>query len=487
MRARQSGRAPGLPAAPRSPGKRSPGEVFAVLDPATGEVFGEAVDQRPDELDGVVRGAGEAWRHWRADPDARTAALFAAADAVEAAAADLAPLLTREQGKPLAESHHEVARTAARLRFFAESAPQSLQPQPIEDGRPVRSEIHWRSLGPVAAIVPWNFPLQLASAKFAPALAAGNTVVLKPSPHTPLATRLLGSVLSAVLPEGVLTIVTGREPLGARLAAHPGIRHVTFTGSVPTGRAVARGAADSLAHVTLELGGNDAAVLLDDVEVQKVADRLFWSAFRNCGQVCMAVKRVYAPARLYSDVVEALAQRAKATVVGAGLDPGTQLGPVNNATQLARVEDCTSRALADGARAAAGGHRLDRPGYFFAPTVLADVPADSPVVTEEQFGPVLPVLPYRDLDEALDAANDTGFGLGGSVWGTDLDRAEEAAGRLECGTAWINHHAELSLAQPFAGTKDSGVGVAGGPWGLHGNLRPFVVHRPREERPEGGR
>ncbi|MFD7827112.1 aldehyde dehydrogenase family protein, partial [Kitasatospora sp. NPDC059803] len=431
----------------------------------------------PDPRPAVVGRAHEAWRGWRADPAARTAALRAAADAVEAAGADLAPLLTREQGKPLAESAAEVARTAARLRYFADLAPA---PQPIADGRPVRSEIRWRPLGPVAAIVPWNFPLQLAAAKFAPALAAGNTMVLKPSPFTPLATRLLGSVLATALPEGVLTIVTGREPLGARLASHPGIRHVTFTGSVPTGRAVAAGAAASLARVTLELGGNDAAVLLDDVDVDRIADRLFWAAFRNCGQVCMAVKRVYAPARLHSQVVEALAERAKSVVVGAGLDPGTRLGPVNNAPLLARVERYTARALAGGARAVAGGHRLDRPGYFFAPTILADVPADSPVVTEEQFGPVLPVLPYRSVDEAVEAANDTGFGLGGSVWGTDLDRAEAVADRLECGTAWINHHAELSLAQPFAGIKESGVGVAGGPWGLYGNLRPFVVHRPEE-------
>ncbi|MFF3004212.1 aldehyde dehydrogenase family protein [Kitasatospora sp. NPDC057940] len=453
------------------------GGRFAVVDPATGEAFAESPDQQPDVLDAVVGRAHEAWRGWRADPAARAAALRAAADAVEAAGADLAPLLTREQGKPLAESAAEVARTAARLRYFADLAPA---PQPIADGRPLRSEIRWRPLGPVAAIVPWNFPLQLAAAKFAPALAAGNTMVLKPSPFTPLATRLLGSVLAAALPEGVLTIVTGREPLGARLASHPGIRHVTFTGSVPTGRAVAAGAAASLARVTLELGGNDAAVLLDDVDVDRIADRLFWAAFRNCGQVCMAVKRVYAPARLHSRVVEALAERARSVVVGAGLDPLTQLGPVNNAPQLARVERYTARALAGGARAAAGGHRLDRPGYFFAPTVLADVPCDSPVVTEEQFGPVLPVLPYRSVDEAVEAANDTGFGLGGSVWGTDLDRAEAVADRLECGTAWINHHAELSLAQPFAGIKDSGVGVAGGPWGLYGNLRPFVVHRPEE-------
>ncbi|EHM29707.1 MULTISPECIES: aldehyde dehydrogenase family protein [Streptomyces] len=463
----------------RRPGPVPRGEHFAVVDPATGEAFDEAPDQQAKELDAVVGRAHEAWPGWRADPAARTAALLASADAVEAAGADLAPLLTREQGKPLAESYAEIARTAARLRYFAASVPE---PRTITDGRAVHSEVRWRSLGPVAAIVPWNFPLQLASAKFAPALAAGNPVVLKPSPFTPLATRLLGSVLSAALPEGVLTIVTGREPLGACLASHPGIRHVTFTGSVTAGRAVAAGAASGLARVTLELGGNDAAVLLDDVDVERIADRLFWAAFRNCGQVCMAVKRVYAPARLHSRVVEALAERAKSVVVGAGVDRATELGPLNNAAQLARVERYTATALADGARAAAGGHRLDRPGYFYAPTVLTDVRPASPVVTEEQFGPVLPVLPYGNLDEAVEAANATRFGLGGSVWGTDLDRAAAVAGRLECGTAWINHHAELSLAQPFAGIKESGVGVAGGPWGLYGNLRPFVVHRPREAR-----
>ncbi|MGW0563187.1 aldehyde dehydrogenase family protein [Streptomyces sp. NPDC003016] len=459
----------------RVPGRRA--ARFPVVDPATGEAFDEAPDQQPDALDAVVDRSRRAWHGWRADPAARITALRLAADAVETAGDDLARLLTREQGKPLAESYAEVARTAARLRYFADLAPRTRR---IVDGRPMRSEIRWRPLGPVAAIVPWNFPLQLAAAKFAPALAAGNTVVLKPSPFTPLATRLLGSVLATVLPEDVLTVVTGREPLGARLASHPGIRHVTFTGSVSTGRAVAEAAAVSLARVTLELGGNDAAVLLDDVDVDRIAERLFWTAFRNCGQVCMAVKRVYAPARLHAEVVEALAHRAKTVVVGSGLDPDTQLGPVNNAPQLARIEQATQQALVAGSRAAAGGHRLDGPGYFFAPTILTGVPPDDPVVTGEQFGPVLPVLPYRSLDEAVNAANGTRFGLGGSVWSTDLDRAEAVAERLECGTAWINHHAELSLAQPFAGVKDSGVGVAGGPWGLYGNLRPFVVHRPQE-------
>ncbi|MBT3164438.1 aldehyde dehydrogenase family protein, partial [Streptomyces sp. Vc74B-19] len=344
---------------PETEPERAPGPGdgrFAVVDPATGEAFDEAPDTRPDDLDAVIGRAHRAWSGWRADPVERSTALRAAADAVEQAGDDLARLLTREQGKPLSESSAEVARTAARLRYFADLTPRT---RPIDDGRPVHSEIRWRSLGPVAAIVPWNFPLQLAAAKFAPALAAGNTVVVKPSPYTPLATRMLGSLLAAVLPEDVLTVVTGHEPLGARLASHPGIRHVTFTGSVSTGREVARAAAASLARVTLELGGNDAAVLLDDADVDGIADRLFWAAFRNCGQVCMAVKRLYVPARLYADVVEALAQRAKTVAVGPGLDPATQLGPINNAAQLARVEQLTRQALADGARAAAGGHRQD--------------------------------------------------------------------------------------------------------------------------------
>ncbi|MFB6980773.1 aldehyde dehydrogenase family protein [Streptomyces scopuliridis] len=450
---------------------------FEVVNPATGEPFAKVPGCDEAELDSVVERARAAWPAWRADPAARSTALEAAAAAAEAAIAELAELLTREQGKPLAEARSEVSRLAARLRYFARLAPKS---RDVGDGRAVHSELRWQSVGPVAAIVPWNFPIQLASSKIAPALAAGNTVVLKPSPYTPLATRLLGTVLSAALPPGVLTVVTGQDPLGARLATHPGIRHVTFTGSVATGRLVARAAASQLRPVTLELGGNDAAIVLDDADLDAIGSRLFWSAFRNCGQICMAVKRVYAPARRYAEIVDALAEQARGVVVGDGLDETTQLGPVNNAQQLAVVERLVGDAVARGAKAVAGGGRIDRPGYFFAPTVLACAPPESPVVAEEQFGPVLPVLPYSDLDEAVAAANSTDYGLGGSVWGTDLDRAQAVAERLECGTAWINHHAELSLAQPFTGTKESGLGVAGGPWGLYGNLRPFVVHRPQQ-------
>lgn len=452
------------------------GGAMGVVNPATGACFTQAPSFTPAELDTIIARAGAAWPAWRSDPTARRAALAAAADAVESAEDALAELLTREQGKPLAESHAEVSRTAARLRYFSELVPETVR---LAHGmRGVDSEVHWRSLGPVAAIVPWNFPVQLASAKIAPALAAGNPVVLKPSPHTPVATLLLGSVLSSVLPAGVVTVVTGPEPLGARLVRHPGIRRVTFTGSIPTGRMVAQDSASALKRAALELGGNDAAIILDDADMDGIGDALFWSAFRNCGQVCMAVKRVYAPARRYDDAVDALAQRAKEVMVGDGMDEATRIGPVSNLPQLEKVERLVDEALADGARAA-GGRRLDGPGYFFAPTVLVDVPPDSPVVCQEQFGPVLPVLPYARLDEAVAAANSTEFGVGGSVWGTDLDRAQAVAEQLECGTAWINRHAELALDQPFTGAKNSGLGVVGGPWSLYDNLRPFVVHRPQ--------
>ncbi|MCX4094657.1 aldehyde dehydrogenase family protein [Nocardia sp. alder85J] len=451
------------------------GTVFDVVNPATGEVFAQAPQHSPADLDAAVARACTAWPAWRADAAGRRAAMIEAAAAVEHSGPELATLLTREQGKPLAESRAEIARVATRLRHFSGLTPRT---ELLRDGRAMRSELRWRSLGPVAAITPWNFPLQLASAKIAPAFAAGSTVVLKPSPYTPLATALLESVLGAVLPPGVFGVVTGREPLGSLLAGHPDIAHVTFTGSIATGRKVAVQAARGLKRVTLELGGNDAAIILDDADVAQIADALFWSAFRNCGQVCMAVKRVYAPDRLYDDVVAALAFRARRAIVGDGLAEATRIGPVNNVPQLERVELLVAASRAAGARVAAGGHRPDRPGYFFAPTILADVPGDAAVVTEEQFGPVLPVIRYSNLDTAVRAANATRFGLGGSVWGTDLDRAAAVADRLECGTVWINHHAELSLAQPFTGMKDSGVGVAGGEWGMYGNLRPMVVHRP---------
>ncbi|MBB5856251.1 aldehyde dehydrogenase family protein [Amycolatopsis umgeniensis] len=441
--------------------------MLAVEDPATGQRITNVPDAGPDDVDKAVRAAARAWPAWRTTD--RHAALASCAVVVDEAAAVLAPVLTEEQGKPLREAKAEFARAAARFRHFARLR---LEPQVVGDGR---VEVHRRPLGPVAAITPWNFPVQLAVAKLAPAFAAGNTVVLKPSPRTPLTTLHLGRMLTEVLPPGVLTVLTGQDPLGERLVAHPGIKKVDFTGSVPTGKHVAAAAAPGLKRLALELGGNDPAIVLPDTDPADIAERLFWSAFANCGQNRMAVKRVYAVGPAYDGIVEALAAFAETVVVGDGRAPGTQLGPVNNKPRYDRVIELTEEARAAGARIVTGG-RLDGPGYFFAPAILAEAHDGMRVVREEQAGPVLPIVRCSTVDEAVELANATTSGLCGSVWGADEERAAEVAMRLECGTVRVNEHMARTLDEPFAGSQWSGLG---GSWGVDEDTEPFVVHRRR--------
>ena len=451
-------------------------QTFGVINPATGEVFAQAPECTREQLDAALESAHKAQLSWKTDAAARTGALLAAADAVDAAAKELGPLLTAEQGKPVAQAIGEAKGVALWLRHFAKL---DLPREVIQDDERVFAEVVRRPVGVVAAITPWNFPLSMAAWKFAPALRAGNTVVVKPSPYTPLATLRLGEVLRDVLPPGVLNIVSGGDELGGWMTSHPLVRKISFTGSVATGKKVAAAAAPDLKRVTLELGGNDPAIVLDDVDTEKVAEKLFWSAFRNSGQVCIAVKRVYVPERLHDDLVDALAAKARAAKVDDGMAEGTDLGPINNKPQFERVSELVSDALSNGATAVAGGGPLDRPGYFFAPTVLTGVSDGTRIVDEEQFGPALPVIPYRDVDDALARANATTFGLGGSVWSADPDRAAEVAERLETGTAWVNTHAALAPHQPFGGAKWSGIGVENGSWGLLGYTEIQVVHRSK--------
>jgi len=451
-------------------------QTFGVINPATGEVFAQAPECTREQLDAALESAHKAQLSWKTDAAARAEALLAAADAVDAAASELGPLLTAEQGKPVAQAIGEAKGVALWLRHFAKL---DLPREVIQDDERVFAEVVRRPVGVVAAITPWNFPLSMAAWKFAPALRAGNTVVVKPSPYTPLATLRLGEVLRDVLPPGVLNIVSGGDELGGWMTSHPLVRKISFTGSVATGKKVAAAAAPDLKRITLELGGNDPAIVLDDVDTEEVAGKLFWSAFRNSGQVCIAVKRVYVPERLHDDLVDALAAKARAAKVGDGMAEGTDLGPINNKPQFERVSELVSDALSNGATAVAGGGPLDRPGYFFAPTVLTGVSDGTRIVDEEQFGPALPVIPYRDVDDALARANATTFGLGGSVWSADPDRAADVAERLETGTAWINTHAALAPHQPFGGAKWSGIGVENGSWGLLGYTEIQVVHRSK--------
>jgi len=450
--------------------------TFGVLNPATAEVFAEAPECSRAQLDAAMDAAAKAFPAWRADEDARRACLREVAGVLLASLEELAPLLTAEQGKPLNDANLEIFGSAMWCTYFADlEVPRQI----IQDDDEALVEVVNRPLGVVAAITPWNFPVNLAFWKIAPALLAGNTMVLKPSPFTPLSTLKAGELLRSILPPGVLNVVSGGDDLGAWMTGHPVPRKISFTGSIETGKLVAAAAAPDLKRVTLELGGNDPAIILDDADPAAVVDGIFGGAFANNGQICSAIKRVYVPERMYDEVVEALAVRAKAITVGDGTEIGTRLGPINNAPQFARVSELVADALAHGARAAAGGRAMDRPGYFFEPTVLSGVSDGVRIVDEEQFGPALPVISYRDVDDAVDRANATHFGLSGSVWGTDTDRATEVAGRLEAGTAWVNVHLALGPQFPFGGFKWSGIGVENGPWGLAEFTEIQTVHRSR--------
>lgn len=432
-------------------------ESFAVVDPARDEECGRAPRCSPQQLDDAMAAAASAAGSWGASDEERRRMLRQAAATVDEHSTELATILTIEQGKPLGDARAEVARSAQWLKYFAD----------LELAEPPRAgaegaELVRRPLGVAAAITPWNAPLMLACWKLGPALRAGNTVVLKPSPFTPLSTLRMGELLAPVLPPGVLNVVSGGDDLGAQLTAHPVPRKISFTGSVPTGKKVAMTAAADLKRVTLELGGNDPALVLDDADPAAIADALFWSAFRNCGQVCSAVKRVYVPEALHDQLVDELAQRARAVRVGPGSDDGVQLGPVNNAPQLARVEELVDDARQHGAAVVAGGSRLPGAGLFYAPTVITGVGQGTRVVDEEQFGPVVPVVAYRDVEDAVEQANATHFGLSASVWGTDGSRAAEVGMRLQAGRVGMNVHPGISPDVPFGGWKWSGIGLENG-------------------------
>jgi acyl-CoA reductase-like NAD-dependent aldehyde dehydrogenase len=440
-------------------------QSFGVINPATGAVFAQAPDCSREQLDAAMDSSQAAFRAWRSDEARRREALLKCAEALQARAQELAPILTQEQGKPLEKAMMELMGGAL---WFQYTASLEIPVEVLQDDADTRIEVRRRPHGVVGAITPWNFPVLLGIWKIAPALLAGNTVVIKPSPFTPLSTLKLGEVLRDVLPPGVLNVVSGGDGLGAWITSHPAVRKISFTGSVATGKKVAAAAAPDLKRVTLELGGNDPALVLDDVDPKDVAEKIFWSAFENCGQICSAVKRVYVPERLYEPILSELAEHARGAKVGDGLEPGIQIGPINNEPQFERVIELVEDARSHGAKVLTGGARIGDRGYFYAPTIVGDVSDGTRLVDEEQFGPALPVLSYRNIDDAVERANATHFGLSGSVWSSDYERAAEVAGRLECGTAWVNQHLAILPNAPFGGAKWSGIGVENGPWGLLG-------------------
>jgi len=446
-----------------------------VLNPANERLIGRIVDCSSEQLDATVQAAREAFGTWRDVPYAhRQNALRAIAGVLMNNISELKGLLTAEQGKPLAAAQGEIEAAAWWISQVAEME----LPVGVTDAMPgQRSITRYVPLGVVGAIVPWNFPVLLAIWKIGPALLTGNTLILKPSPFTPLTTLKLAELMTPILPAGVLNVITGGDALGPLMTAHSAIDKISFTGSTATGRRVMASAAENLKRLTLELGGNDAAIVLDDVNVDAIAEPLFWAAFTNSGQVCVAAKRIYVHDKVYDDLAAALVRIAGNVKVGDGSQDGTVLGPVQNLPQYRRVKSLIDDSLQAGHNFLTGGNVTDGIGYFVTPTIIDNPPENSRVVQEEAFGPVVPLIRYSDLDDAIRRANDSEFGLAGSVWSSDTERAAAVAARMDTGTVWINSAQNLTPFAPFAGAKQSGLGVEGGVEGLLEFTTPQTVHR----------
>ncbi|MFJ3490062.1 aldehyde dehydrogenase family protein [Leifsonia aquatica] len=447
-----------------------------IHDPATGAEIGRAPEASVDDLDAAIARARAAQPAWEAlGHEARTEILLRAADTIDANAEALAELLSREQGKPLngPNARFEIGACSAWLRT---SATVALEPEVIVDDGEVHAELHYRAIGVVGAIGPWNWPLMIGIWQLAPALRMGNTVVLKPSEYTPLSVLALVSVLNEVLPADVLTAVSGGREVGARLASHPDVDKIMFTGSTATGRRIIESSAGNLARLTLELGGNDAGIVLPSADPQAIAQDLFWGAFINTGQTCAALKRLYVHDSIYDATVEALADVARATPMGNGLDEQNVLGPLQNKQQFDIVNRLVEDAKANGGRIVTGGSPATELGELFYPiTLVADVADGVALVDEEQFGPALPIIRYSDVEDAVASANRLDVGLGGSVWG-DRDEARAVAARVQAGTVWINSHGGVHPMIPFGGVKGSGYGLEFGVEGLKAVAVPQIIN-----------
>jgi acyl-CoA reductase-like NAD-dependent aldehyde dehydrogenase len=444
-----------------------------VINPATGRVFARCPAATQAQLDRAVCAARRAFDDWRRTTfEERARLLRQVAEVLREHQESLATLLTREQGKPLGQARDEIGRAFVQSEGMTKIA---IPTETLVEDEQRRIELHYVPLGVVGVITPWNAPINLAAGPLTSALYTGNTVVLKPSPYTPLSTLRIGALLRDVFPPGVLNVLAGDDQCGQWMTEHQGIDKISFTGSVATGKRVMASAAGNLKRITLELGGNDPAIVLDDVDVEAIAPKIFFAAFVNSGQVCMAIKRIYAHASIHQALCSALAEQARKTVLGDGLDPATQLGPIQNRKQYERVIGILEDTKKRGARILAGGELPAREGYFVSPTIVTDVPEDSRLVQEEQFGPIVPVLEFTDIDDVVRRANDTRYGLSASVWSSDVARAAAIAARLEVGTAWVNQHRATSPVVPFGGAKESGVGRQYSALGLKGYMEPRVV------------
>lgn len=439
--------------------------ILPVYNPATRSVIAEVPDATEAQLNAAVAAAGRAFQSWRNTTAAtRSAALNAIGDVLEKNAEAFMALLTKEQGKPRAGAEWEILGSVYWLR---ELAKQSLPDEVVEDTAERRVITRFSPLGVVGAITPWNFPVLLAVWKIGPALMAGNTIVVKPSPFTPLTTLKLGELCSEVLPPGVFNVVSGGDELGKWMTAHPDIAKIAFTGHTDTGKHVMRSAAGSLKRLTLELGGNDPAIVLPDVDPKKIAPQLFWAAFQNNAQFCNATKRLYVHEAVYDEVLKEMVTFIRTQKVGDGAESDTVLGPIQNEPQYEKVIEYFDDCRKQGYRFAVGGE-IDRKakGWFIPVTLVDNPPEHARIVTEEPFGPILPVLKWKDEADVIRRANDTVYGLGASVWGADLEAVQRIGAQLDAGTVWLNEIHQYSPHQAFGGHKQSGIGCENSVHGL---------------------
>lgn len=447
-------------------GKKQMGElpVHPVINPATGKTFAPCPSASIDQADHAVIAANKAFEGWSEfSLKERSEVLKKVAQTIEEHTEELAHIITHEQGKPINLARTEVAASVYWTNYIAD---QDIPVKLIEDSDDRHVELHRHPIGVVLAITPWNWPLMIAIWQIMPALKAGNTVVVKPSPYTPLNTLKLVELLQQVLPEGVLNAVTGDQIIGEHLTHHDLIDKVTFTGSTATGKKIVSASANNLKRITLELGGNDPGIILPGTNIDKIADKLFMGAFLNMGQTCAALKRLYVHTSQYENVVTQLSQIAASQVMGPGINPEVTFGPIQNQAQLDYVSELINDAREQGARIISGAFYADPEGYFHPPTIVAGLTNGHRLVDEEQFGPVLPIIAYDSLEEAIHMANDTETGLGASVWGEDLALAQNTAMKIKAGTVWINDHGEVLPHCPFGGAKNSGTGVSFGEEGL---------------------
>ncbi|MDE1150849.1 MAG: aldehyde dehydrogenase family protein [Azospirillaceae bacterium] len=446
-----------------------------VIDPSTGAAFQQYPVATAEELDRAAAAARAAQPAWAAlGWDERERLLVAFADAIDREIEWIATLHTMEQGMPFSQSMMFAKAMTQRIRIMAEFR---VPDRVLIDNDDKRVTERWHPLGVVAAIAPWNGPLLLGMIKVVTALIAGNTIVLKPSELTPLSTLELGRISLDILPKGVLNIVSGGRETGAALVSHPGFDKVSFTGSTPTGIAIAKQSAVFLRPAILELGGNDAAILLPDGSVDDFVAAVAMIGFGNNGQFCAAVKRAYVPPHLAEEVTTKLAAIADAHVLGNGFEPGVTMGPIQNKAQFDKVCAIVKDAKAAGGRMAAGGGPVDGPGYFFRPTIVAGLKDGTRLVDEEQFGPVIPVVIYDDVDAVVERINAGPYGLTASVWTKDLDRGEEILGRIAVGMAAVNRHAPFDPKVPFPMIKQSGMGTDYADHGIKGTMRLQAITR----------